>query len=208
MGTGTLSAPGLCLGVDEIISPTHTHKHPAPEVQESLSAVLLHLGVYVLTTARREAIAKDLANAGVTPADVQQVAAFIASSESDVAAARKYLCGYLSRPQALLDAINNLRKFQAGKPKAGMTHQRGIPVPYWTCECAECADARNRGIPNKGPRPSFLLDGTPPPKTESLYLPEPAPRRSRVDDSAEEQERRKLFVEQMRGKRTKLEVVK
>lgn len=128
---------------------THSFIHSGG-CTDQLAGTLLQVGVFVLSTPKRLALAQALVEAGVSADDVVGLAEFVASCEKDEATARRYLCAMLQDAEKRQDAIANLKAFRAarGRPKWSLPP---VPEGYWDhdqqCRRAWCrvhSDRRTR----------------------------------------------------------------
>lgn len=120
----------------------------------TLADVLLAAGVFLLSKARRQAIAAELEAAGVTVEDLRRVAAWIEDGEPDPATARRYLASVVQKPEHFREAAAAVaeyeRRQQLRRDARTTTHTWGFPVPYWSCACEGCEAMRRRGEADKG----------------------------------------------------------
>lgn len=86
---------------------------PGREREASLASTLRDLGVFLLAPSMREATAAALKAAGLTDADLLDLAAFVAESEPDGGKRRRYLGRVLSDAGVARRAIDDVRAHQA-----------------------------------------------------------------------------------------------
>jgi len=86
---------------------------PGREQGASLASTLRDLGVFLLAPSTREATASALEAAGLTRADLLDLAAFVAESEPDGGKRRRYLGRVLSDAGVARRAIDDVRAHQA-----------------------------------------------------------------------------------------------
>lgn len=131
------------------------------ERRADLADVLLSLGVYVLSTAKRQATAAALLAAGVTEEQVRDIAAFISESEPEGPTQRKYLVAILANPDRAKDAANGTASFrlaQSGRlPVYDIghgfeKHHQNVPAPWVSCRCKTCDAMRSAGLKNWTPQ--------------------------------------------------------
>lgn len=123
----------------------------------TVADVLLEQGVFLLSRARRLQTAARLEAAGVTPAQLARIAAWIAAGEANEATARRFLAAVVADNAQLRDALAAVDEYdrrQAAKRAArATTHYPGFPTPYWSCGCDCCCALRMRGEADKGAPP-------------------------------------------------------
>lgn len=81
--------------------------------EASLASTLVDLGVFLLAPAKREATAAALGLAGLTCADLHDLAAFVAESELEAPRRRRYLASVLADPGVARRAIDDVRAHRA-----------------------------------------------------------------------------------------------
>jgi hypothetical protein len=76
-------------------------------------------GVFILSSRARWAIAEDLAQQGITPADLDRLVAWLVASEPKQHLQRRYLAGLLSSPPDVVEALKTLDRHAETKANHG-----------------------------------------------------------------------------------------
>lgn len=124
----------------------------------SVHGTLVLLGVFALVPSRQRAAAKDLEAAGVTAADLRDVAAWIGRAEKDEGQRCKFLAGLVVPAERMVEAVRGLREHEAAVSKRaavtggsdGPPHMVNMPIGSASCNCGQCV-ARRAAMPAPEP---------------------------------------------------------
>lgn len=119
-------------------SLTHSGTVPA-----DLRGTLNAYGVYTLTPAKQIQMAEELAEIGVTPQQVKDLADYVAETEPDPLKFRLYLVGILKNKTNLLEALKNLEEHKRNRPAALSTGYFGETL-FRNRESMACDDEEDR----------------------------------------------------------------
>jgi len=140
---------GFCTLSPSVVSERVNHSLIHNQNEDGVGTVLLALGVFSLSTPRREALASEIASAGITGQQLRGLESYIHEGEPDAGKARRFLTAIVCDMQKLRDAVDGLAKFRSmnqhsaqEKKDEGPEHIFNMPIGTPSCPCHTCRDHR------------------------------------------------------------------